>query len=268
VSAAPPPKKKASEKKQAIIPKKLSYEKTDAELNASVKSDVDSFFKKLKTEREAKRNPEKPYLLLRPEDLRQRVEAEQKKRREAQKESSSLSDYDRTLRKSIEEEKKKEKRARKGVAQLGEQSKQSVPPLVIGNEYGSNIDVLDQQIPADLKIEELEIFFAETGLSLAQMIAGAPIESAPQIDHWQKEYTYGKSLYNPAALSKLGTQMYMLNKWYMEACARKADDYICVRIRNYHYFRGDDIIYVQFNELHQLCHMDALDKSLMSCFCL
>ena len=50
-----------------------------------------------------------------------------KKKREAQKESSSLSDYDRTLRKSIEEEKKKEKRARKDVAQLGEQSKQSVP---------------------------------------------------------------------------------------------------------------------------------------------
>jgi len=97
----------------------LSYEKTDAKLNTSVKSDVDSFFKKLKTEREAKRNPEKSYLLLRPEDLRQRVEAEQKKRCEAQKESSSLLDYDRTLRKSIEEEKKKEKRARRGVAQLG-----------------------------------------------------------------------------------------------------------------------------------------------------
>jgi len=69
VSVAPPPKKKTSKKKQAMIPKKLSYEKTDVELDASVKSDVDSFFKKLKTEREAKRNPEKPYLLLRPEDL-------------------------------------------------------------------------------------------------------------------------------------------------------------------------------------------------------
>ena len=69
------------------------------------------------------------------------------------KESSSLSDYDRTLRKSIEEEKKKEKRARNGVAQLREQSKQSVPPLVIRNEYGSNINVLDQQIPAYLKFD-------------------------------------------------------------------------------------------------------------------
>ena len=55
---------------------------TDAELDASVKSDVDSFFKKLKAESEAKRNPEKPYLLLRPEDLRQRFETQQKKRHE------------------------------------------------------------------------------------------------------------------------------------------------------------------------------------------
>ena len=81
-----------------------------------------------------------------------------------------------------------------------------MPPLVIGNEYGSNIDVLDQQIPANLKFDEHEIFFAETGLSLAQMIVGAPIESALEIDYWQKEYTYGKSLYNPVALIKLGTQ--------------------------------------------------------------
>jgi len=60
VLAALPPKKKASEKKQAIIPKKLSYDKTDAEQDASVKSDVDSFFMKLKTKREAKQNLEKP----------------------------------------------------------------------------------------------------------------------------------------------------------------------------------------------------------------
>jgi hypothetical protein len=42
---------------------------------------------------------------------------------------------------------------------------------------------------------------------------------------------------SPPDFNKLGTQMYMLNKWYMAACVRKADDYLCVRIRNYHYFR-------------------------------
>ena len=60
------------------------------------------------------------------------------------------------------------------------------------------------------------------------MIARAPVESAPEIDHWQKEYTYGNSLYNPTTLSELGTQMYMLNKWYMAACVRKGDVYLYV----------------------------------------
>ena len=59
------------------------YEMTHAELDALVKSHVDSFFKKLKAKSEAKRNPKKPYLLLWPEDLRQRVEVQQKKGREA-----------------------------------------------------------------------------------------------------------------------------------------------------------------------------------------
>jgi hypothetical protein len=39
---------------------KLSYEKTAEEIDASVKTDVDSFFTKIKAKSEAKRNPEKP----------------------------------------------------------------------------------------------------------------------------------------------------------------------------------------------------------------
>ena len=235
-SAPPPPKKKASGRTPAISKTtKLSYEKTAEEIDASVKTDVDSFFAKVKAQSEAKRNPEKPYFFVRPEVLRQRVDAHQKKLRHARKDSP-LSDYDRTLTKSIEEAKKKEKRARKGVAQLGEQSQQSVPPLVIGNEYGSNTNVLEQ-ISGNLHLDQLDEFFAETGLSISQMLGGAHIKSAPEVDHWKKEYVYGKSLYNPEKLMELRTQMYLLNKWYMAACGRKADDYICVKIRNHHYFR-------------------------------
>jgi len=40
-----------------------------------------------------------------------------------------------------------------------------VPPLVIGIEYDSNIDVLDQQILADLKFDELEIFLRKLVLA-------------------------------------------------------------------------------------------------------
>jgi ABC-type phosphate/phosphonate transport system substrate-binding protein len=116
VSVPLPSKKKASGRTPAI-PKmtKLFDEKTAKEIDASVKTDVDNFFAKVKAKSEEKRNPEKLYFFVRPEVLRQRVDAHQKKLRDAHKDSP-LSDNDRTLTKSIEEAKKKEKRAWKGVS--------------------------------------------------------------------------------------------------------------------------------------------------------
>ena len=96
------------------------------------------------------------------------------------------------------------------------------------------------------------------------MLAEGP--SVPKVDPWKK-FEHGKSLYNPEATGELGTQMYLRNKWYMTVCKR-GENFISVRIRNQHYFCGDDVIYVKFGELHQLCHLDSLDKSLISCYCL
>ena len=97
-----------------------------------------SFFEKVRKQREARENPEKPYLYLPPDLLRKKVD---QKKRESRK-TRPKSDYDRSLTKSFEAAQKKT-RARKGVAQLGQQSQQSVPPLVVRNEYGSNLDLLD-----------------------------------------------------------------------------------------------------------------------------
>ena len=96
------------------------------------------------------------------------------------------------------------------------------------------------------------------------MLAEGP--SALKVDPCEK-FERVKSLYNPEALGELGTQMYLLNKWYMAVC-EWGETFVSVRVRNQHYFRGDDIIYAEFLELHQLCHLDSLDKSLISCYCL
>ena len=165
--------------------------------------------------------------------------------------------WQRSLTKSFEAAQKKT-RPVKGVAQLGQQSQQSVPPLIIRNEYGSNLDL------PDINFEELVRFYEDTGLDLAQVLAKGP--SAPKVDPWKK-FEHGKSLYNPENLGELDTQMYLLNKWYMAACKR-GENFVSVGVKNQHYFRSDDVIYVQFGELHQLCHLDSLDKSLISCYCL
>ena len=88
------------------------------------------------------------------------------KKRKSQK-TLPKSDYDRSLTKSFEAKQKKT-RAGKCVAQLGQQSQQSVPPLVIRNEYGSNLDLLD------VDFEDMVRFYEDTGLDLAQVLAKGP----------------------------------------------------------------------------------------------
>ena len=91
-----PAKKKATS--NPVIPQKLSYEKSEKELNAAVQKDVDSFFEKVKKQREARENPEKLYFYLPPDLLRKKVD---QKKRESQK-TLPKSDYDRSLTKSCD----------------------------------------------------------------------------------------------------------------------------------------------------------------------
>ena len=110
-----PAKKKTSS--NPVIPQKLSYKKSEKELKDAVQKDVKSFFEKVRKQREARENPEKPYFYLPPDLLRKKVD---QKKRESQK-TLPKSDYDRSLTKSFEAAQKKT-RAGKGVAQLRQQS--------------------------------------------------------------------------------------------------------------------------------------------------
>ena len=85
-----PAKKKAYS--NPVIQQKLSYEKSEKELNAAVQKDLSSFFEKVRKQREAMENPEKSYFYLPPDLLRKKVD---QKKRESQK-TLPKSDYDRS----------------------------------------------------------------------------------------------------------------------------------------------------------------------------
>jgi hypothetical protein len=83
---------------------KLSYEKTDEELNASVKAEVKAFFKNTKADARAKQ--EKPYLIYHRVKLRQVVQTIQDEKRAASKKPvPPLLDFERTITKKIKEKK-------------------------------------------------------------------------------------------------------------------------------------------------------------------
>jgi hypothetical protein len=80
-------------------------------------------------------------------------------------------------------------------------------------------------------------------------------------------YTYGQTLVRPDQLPHLGTQMRKLHEWYMQAC-RDSKILLTVGIRDEHYFRGNEELNIDFEELFQLFNQDALDKALISCYCM
>ena len=106
---------------------------------------------------------------------------------------------------------------------------------------------------------------ATIGLTAEQLMGGALI---PTDDYdIYRTYVYGQSLVNPKYYSSLGTQMFLLNKWYLKVTENDEVAWLVAKVRPEHYL-GYDVVHIEFNELHQLLHRDALNKSLVSCWCL
>ena len=102
-----------------------------------------------------------------------------------------------------------------------------------------------------------------TGLSVAQVIGDSGFPMAELA--WK--YVEGGSLVRPEQIPNLQTQMWRLHEWYMQA-SKEGNTMLIVAVREEHYFRGNDEIYIDFEELFQLFNKDTIDKSLVSCYCL
>jgi hypothetical protein len=148
-------------------------------------------------------------------------------------------DYECSLVKSAQPR----KRVGKGVPQLGEVSK-PVPPLIVPNQYGSNEVLMPKQYLILSELDLLEHYFGQSGLNIediAAIVGCQTFEKAEVVDQWRARYEPGRSLMNPQHLHELGTQMFAINKWCMEA-SKRGDNWISVRIQQHHYFHGDDLI--------------------------
>ena len=134
--------------------------------------------------------------------------------------------------------------------QLGQQEKQSITPLKVQSSKQS------QKVR---EVEQLVNFCLDANISLEAFRNEDKAERAKTIKH----FTYGEPLVEPHEVKNLSTQMYRLHQWYMEACKRE-DHFIRVRFKHEHYFRGDDAIPIEVNDLWHLFHKDALDKAFVS----
>jgi hypothetical protein len=81
-------------------------------------------------------------------------------------------------------------------------------------------------------MDSLENYFIESGVlySMIQNIATRlEFPQAEVVDEWRRNFAPGRSLMNPKHLHVLGTQMFAINSWCMEA-SKGGVDWISVQI--------------------------------------
>jgi len=146
---------------------------------------------------------------------------------------------------------------RRDVPQLGEQAKQSIPPL----------KVLSTDLPVQAEnqdMAEAAKLAAAMGVTVAELLGTQDdnIPKAPVV----RTYVPKEEMVSREKWQQLPTQMRKLHDWYMQE-SQKGRIMIVAKVPHEYYFREDQV-HVDFSELYQLYNFDALDKCLISCYCL
>ena len=95
------------------------------------------------------------------------------------------------------------------------------------------------------------------------------IEDMPGIteEEIKRKYVRGQPLVKPEKVKNLPTRMYELHQWYMNITKISDRLSLMVNVKEEHYFH-EKALSVKYSELFQLYNQDALDKSIVSCYCL
>ena len=162
--------------------------------------------------------------------------------------------YDRIIAKSfveaersgstVSDQRLKERRAGKKIAQLGEQAKQSCPPLKVPTNDPRMVpgySNLGDYLPDDVHYDFLEVD--------------------------EHKYHYGKPLVKDE--KSLTTMMRRFHNWYMKTCRESGGtNSLYLHIKEEHDLVGIDLLPVPFEEFYQFFNQLALDKTTVACYCL
>ena len=83
----------------------------------------------------------------------------------------------------------------------------------------------------------------------------------------KRKYVRGQPLVEPEEVKNLPTGMYELHDWYMKIAKISNRESLMVQVKKDHYYHQKPVT-VEYSELFQLYNQDALDKSIVSCYCL
>ena len=160
----------------------------------------------------------------------------------------------------------------KQVPQLGEQPVRSVPPLIVPPptnkdsrvpQRGKQLVQSNPKAPMVFDLEEIRRLAAEAQVPIDEYASRLNFETAPTAPPVSK-FVMGEALVK----CKLPTKMRALHFWYLKAAKKGTASVVLKCRKDDEHFLEDYNDIVRFSELFQLYNLRALDKSIMSSYCL
>jgi len=192
----------------------------------------------------------------------------------AEQKKAEISDYDRSLIKSFQKRKKAERAERLAKSTTKPVSpKSKVKPAsprskvkpVTPKSKRSTIPQLGEQpeqrltkLPDEHELR-IQRQMRETGLS-REVLTGQASPPKAEVTRWHFEL--GKPFVPPDDVKKLQTKMYLFNGWYMVQASKGRKMFGC-RVKDEDFFNGEETIWLEFRDIHEIYQRDALDISLI-----
>ena len=122
----------------------------------------------------------------------------------------------------------------------------------------------DAEVLPQIDMQAATELAASMGVSIAELL-GSQDDNLPKATV-VPQYKIGMPFVTPEQSAELPTAMRRLHNWYLQV-VKQERTMIVLKVPEEYYFRPESI-HVEFSELNQLYKFWALDKSIMSCYCL
>ena len=103
-------------------------------------------------------------------------------------------------------------------------------------------------------------------ITVGQLLEIEPMSPLKE-EEIKRKYVRGQPLVKPEEVKNLPTRMYELHQWYMNITKISQRLSLMVNVKKDHYYH-EKAVSVEYLELFQLYNQDALDKCIVSCYCL
>jgi hypothetical protein len=123
------------------------------------------------------------------------------------------------------------------------------------------VSTVDQLVITDDHIRQAK----EAGVTVEQLL-GIEELSGFKEEEIRWKFVPGQPLVKLEEILLLSTRMHTLHEWYLRE-VNNGRESLMVKVKEEHYFHAKDL-WVEFEEMFQLFNQDALDKSIVSCYCL